>query len=306
MRPPGRHSSADWRTVRVSPSCPPRGLAASCCTWLLWVQSSAAFCRWHPWPRPRLRSRHRRSRSQRSGGRDSSPCLGASPPAAATSGPGRSSSSVRRATGTVSGSCTLRAGTSVLLPLINVECSSLEDAAVLRAQPWSTARLCEGACRSVHQPVPDDQRGRGQQSESASRPFAAVRVLTDCRQHLRPACRHRRFGVRRILGAHRSACPRGLRRRRQRYVSVRSNSPRTSAITCTSSDEFTSRRSVGAHSSLMTVAGTPATSVAGGTSRVTTAPAATTESAPMLTPGRIVAAVAIHTFGPIVIGSAVM
>jgi hypothetical protein len=29
-------------------------------------------------------------------------------------------------TGTVSGSCTLRAGSSVLLPLINVECSSLE------------------------------------------------------------------------------------------------------------------------------------------------------------------------------------
>jgi hypothetical protein len=30
-------------------------------------------------------------------------------------------------TGSVSGSCTLRAGTSVLLPLINIECSSLED-----------------------------------------------------------------------------------------------------------------------------------------------------------------------------------
>jgi hypothetical protein len=31
------------------------------------------------------------------------------------------------ATGSVSGSCTLRAGTSILLPLINIECSSLED-----------------------------------------------------------------------------------------------------------------------------------------------------------------------------------
>ena len=46
--------------------------------------------------------------------------------------------------------------------------------------------------------------------------------------------------------------------------------------------------------------------VAGGTSRVTTAPVATTESAPMVTPGRIVAAVAIHTFVSIVIGSGVM
>ncbi len=56
----------------------------------------------------------------------------------------------------------------------------------------------------------------------------------------------------------------------------------------------------------MTFAGTPATSVAGGTSWVTTAPAATTESAPMVTPGKIVAAVPIHTFVSIVIGSAVI
>jgi hypothetical protein len=60
------------------------------------------------------------------------------------------------------------------------------------------------------------------------------------------------------------------------------------------------------YSSLITVAGTPATRVAGGTWCVTTAPAATTESAPIVTPGRIVAAVAIHTFVSIVIGSAVM
>ena len=80
------------------------------------------------------------------------------------------------------------------------------------AIPWgesaSTAPLCKGACRSVHQPVPDHQQGRGEQSDSASRPFAAVRVLAGCRQHLRPPGRHRRFGVRRILGAHRSTCPR--------------------------------------------------------------------------------------------------
>jgi hypothetical protein len=56
----------------------------------------------------------------------------------------------------------------------------------------------------------------------------------------------------------------------------------------------------------MTFAGTPATRVAGGTSWVTTAPAATTESAPMVTPGKIVAATPIHTFVSIVIGSAVM
>src|SRR5664280_249570 len=57
---------------------------------------------------------------------------------------------------------------------------------------------------------------------------------------------------------------------------------------------------------LATVAGTPATRVAGGTSCVTTAPAATTESAPMVTPGKTVAAVPIHTFLSIVIGSTVM
>ncbi len=56
----------------------------------------------------------------------------------------------------------------------------------------------------------------------------------------------------------------------------------------------------------MTFAGTPATSVAGGTSCVTTAPAATTASAPMVTPGRIVVAAPIHAFAWIAIGSAVM
>lgn len=55
--------------------------------------------------------------------------------------------------------------------------------------------------------------------------------------------------------------------------------------------------------SLTTLAGTPATSVAGGTSRVTTAPAATTESAPMVTPGMMVAAAPIHTFVSATIGA---
>jgi hypothetical protein len=58
-----------------------------------------------------------------------------------------------------------------------------------------------------------------------------------------------------------------------------------------------------AQSSLMTVAGT---SVEGGTSCVTTAPAPTTESAPMVTPGRIVARAAIHTFVSIMIEAAMM
>jgi hypothetical protein len=39
------------------------------------------------------------------------------------------------ATGSVSGSCTLAAGTSVLLPLINVECSSLEAPPFFGANP---------------------------------------------------------------------------------------------------------------------------------------------------------------------------
>ena len=56
----------------------------------------------------------------------------------------------------------------------------------------------------------------------------------------------------------------------------------------------------------MTFAGTPATRVAGGTSRVTTAPAATTESAPIVTPGRTVAEAPIHALASIVIGAAVM
>ena len=56
----------------------------------------------------------------------------------------------------------------------------------------------------------------------------------------------------------------------------------------------------------ITAAGTPAASVAAGTSCVTTAPAATTAPSPMFTPGRIVAAAPIHTFAPMVIGAAVM
>ena len=39
------------------------------------------------------------------------------------------------ATGSVSGSCTLDAGTSVLLPLINIECSSLEEDPFFGANP---------------------------------------------------------------------------------------------------------------------------------------------------------------------------
>ena len=44
----------------------------------------------------------------------------------------------------------------------------------------------------------------------------------------------------------------------------------------------------------MNFAGTPPTIVFGGTSAVTTAPAATTEFSPMVTPGNIVAAAPIH------------
>ena len=53
-------------------------------------------------------------------------------------------------------------------------------------------------------------------------------------------------------------------------------------------------------------AGTLATSVDAGTSRVTTAPAATTARAPIVTPGRIVAAAPIQTSESMVIGVAVM
>ena len=45
----------------------------------------------------------------------------------------------------------------------------------------------------------------------------------------------------------------------------------------------------------MTFAGTPATTVLAGTSFVTTAPAATTEFSPIVTPGKIVAFAPIHT-----------
>ena len=44
----------------------------------------------------------------------------------------------------------------------------------------------------------------------------------------------------------------------------------------------------------MNFAGTPPTMVFGGTSAITTAPAATTEFSPMVTPGKIVAAAPIH------------
>jgi hypothetical protein len=44
-------------------------------------------------------------------------------------------------TGSVNGSCTLTAGTSILLPLINVECSSLEDPPFFGATP-NQRRVC--------------------------------------------------------------------------------------------------------------------------------------------------------------------
>ena len=50
-------------------------------------------------------------------------------------------------------------------------------------------------------------------------------------------------------------------------------------------------------------AGTPATIVLGGTSLVTTAPAATIAPSPMLTPGNTVAWLPIHTRLPMTIGA---
>ena len=57
------------------------------------------------------------------------------------------------------------------------------------------------------------------------------------------------------------------------------------------------------HICLITLAGTPATSEWGGTSLVTTAPAATTECCPMLTPGRMVAFAPIQMSSSIVTGA---
>ncbi len=54
--------------------------------------------------------------------------------------------------------------------------------------------------------------------------------------------------------------------------------------------------------SFITFAGTPATTVFSGTSLVTTAPAATTELSPIVTPGSIVAFDPIHTLLPIITG----
>ena len=51
-------------------------------------------------------------------------------------------------------------------------------------------------------------------------------------------------------------------------------------------------------------AGTPATTVQGGTSRVTTVPAPTTALSPIRTPGRITAFALTQTLAPIVIGRA--
>ena len=52
----------------------------------------------------------------------------------------------------------------------------------------------------------------------------------------------------------------------------------------------------------MCFAGTPPTTVFAGTSLETTAPAATTEFSPMVTPGNIVAAAPIHALRLIMIG----
>ena len=55
---------------------------------------------------------------------------------------------------------------------------------------------------------------------------------------------------------------------------------------------------------LINFAGFPATTVLSGTSFVTTLPAPTMEFSPMVTPGRIVAAIPIHAFFLICIGFA--
>lgn len=59
------------------------------------------------------------------------------------------------------------------------------------------------------------------------------------------------------------------------------------------------------HSTLVrfTIAGTPATNVFGGTSFVTTAPAATIAPSPMVTPLNMVAPTPIQTLSPIIIGA---
>ncbi len=54
---------------------------------------------------------------------------------------------------------------------------------------------------------------------------------------------------------------------------------------------------------LMTLAGTPPTIVFGGTSLVTTAPAATTTQSPIVMPDKIVALEPIQTWSPMVIGA---
>ena len=56
------------------------------------------------------------------------------------------------------------------------------------------------------------------------------------------------------------------------------------------------------YSSFITLAGTPATIQFGLTSFVTTAPAATIEFSPTVTPAKIIAAVPIQTFFSILIG----
>ncbi len=58
-------------------------------------------------------------------------------------------------------------------------------------------------------------------------------------------------------------------------------------------------RSTGQSNVRMVRAGTPATSVAGGTSRLTTAPAATTAPSPIVTPPRTVAPAPSQTLAPI-------
>ena len=55
---------------------------------------------------------------------------------------------------------------------------------------------------------------------------------------------------------------------------------------------------------LTTLAGIPATKLLGGTSFVTTAPAAITEPSPIVTPGVTTTLPPIHILFPIVIGSA--
>jgi hypothetical protein len=65
------------------------------------------------------------------------------------------------------------------------------------------------------------------------------------------------------------------------------------------------RCGVSTSSSRTSLAGTPATIVLGATSRLTTAPAATTDPSPMKTPGSTVTREAIQTPSPMMMGATI-